>query len=104
MESGRGWRVLRKKVAGPRPVPAAGGRGKPRCQVGTASFRGSMRFYATGPSASAMIRNNMLQAVSSPLPPGGDPFEGTPYCWLRRVGGGGMGEVHLVQHAMLGSE
>jgi eukaryotic-like serine/threonine-protein kinase len=46
----------------------------------------------------------MLQHASSPVPPGGDPFEGTPYRWLRRVGGGGMGEVHLVQHAVLGSE
>jgi eukaryotic-like serine/threonine-protein kinase len=51
-----------------------------------------------------MIRNNMVQHASSPLPPGGDPFEGTPYRWLRRVGGGGMGEVHLVQHTVLGSE
>jgi eukaryotic-like serine/threonine-protein kinase len=46
----------------------------------------------------------MLQSASSPLPPGGDPFEGTPYRWLRRVGGGGMGEVHFVQHTVLGSE
>ncbi|HKY38439.1 MAG TPA: protein kinase, partial [Polyangiaceae bacterium] len=62
------------------------------------------RFYATGPAAGSMIRNNMVQHASSPLPPGGDPFEGTAYRWLRRVGGGGMGEVHLVQHAALGSE
>jgi serine/threonine-protein kinase len=39
-----------------------------------------------------------LARSSSPLPPGGDPFEGTPYRWLRRVGGGGMGEVHSVEH------
>ncbi len=39
---------------------------------------------------------------SSPLPPGGDPFEGTPYRWLRRVGGGGMGDVHSVEHRRLG--
>jgi eukaryotic-like serine/threonine-protein kinase len=51
-----------------------------------------------------MIPGNMLQHVTSPLPTGGDPFEGTPYRWLRRVGGGGMGEVHLVQHTVLGSE
>ncbi|HXK20418.1 MAG TPA: protein kinase, partial [Polyangiaceae bacterium] len=43
-------------------------------------------------------------AMSSPLPPGGDPFEGSPYRWLRRLGGGGMGEVHLVEHRALGSE
>jgi eukaryotic-like serine/threonine-protein kinase len=46
----------------------------------------------------------MLQHASSPLPPGGDPFEGTPYRWLRKVGGGGMAEVHLVQHVALGSD
>ncbi len=47
----------------------------------------------------------MLQtAMSSPLPPGGDPFEGSSYRWLRHLGGGGMGEVHLVEHRALGSE
>lgn len=43
-----------------------------------------------------------LANPSSPLPPGGDPFEGTPYRWLRLVGGGGMGEVHSVEHRGLG--
>jgi len=52
-----------------------------------------------------MIKTSMVQPVaSSPLPPGGDPFVGTPYRWLRRVGGGGMGDVHLVEHTVLGSE
>ncbi len=47
----------------------------------------------------------MLHQAASPQPQGnGDPFEGTPYHWLRRVGGGGMGEVHLVQHTVLGRE
>jgi len=41
---------------------------------------------------------------SNQLPEGGDPFEGTPYRWLQSLGGGGMGEVHLVMHAALGSE
>ncbi len=36
------------------------------------------------------------------IAPGDDPLEGLPYRALRRLGGGGMGEVFLAQHRQLG--
>ena len=46
----------------------------------------------------------MTEPPETNLPAGGDPFEGTPYRWLRPLGGGGMGEVHLVEHRVLGAD
>jgi eukaryotic-like serine/threonine-protein kinase len=34
----------------------------------------------------------------------GDPFEGTPYRGVARLGAGGMGELHAVEHRELGRE
>jgi serine/threonine protein kinase len=40
--------------------------------------------------------------VSGPPPPVSDPFAGTPYRAVRPLGGGGMGDVFLVEHVALG--